>query len=326
MQKGKHLVSVIVPVYNVQDYLDDCVKSIVEQSYDNLEIILVDDGSTDSSGEKCDKWGFADSRIQVIHQKNTGLSGARNTGIEIANGQYIAFVDSDDYVHRDYIKLMYEACIDYDSKLCICGFKMVLNDKPSTFIDKEMKFESISQDTLFNQLYTQRNVATVVAWNKLYSIELFAGIRYPVGRQHEDESIIHLLIEKVSRAVWIEYPLYYYRQSPNSITRKAYNIKMLDELWSKEVRLDFFKSRHLDDLYQKALYVYCSRIISHIETMKAYKDEKFESASQHYKKQYLSSIKELSFQQLPLKKRIRLLLYRLRYYMEIKQESGDKYD
>lgn len=316
------LVTIVVPVYNVERYLDDCVRSIVDQSYDNLEIILVDDGSTDSSGKKCDNWDSVDKRIKVIHQDNLGLSGARNTGISIAKGDYIAFIDSDDYIHRDYVKSMYEACLDNNVQLCVCGILETIDDV-DTASPYEGKVELVNQEQLFDQLYTIRNVETVSAANKLYAIELFDDIRYPVGRRHEDEATIHYIIEKVSTAAWIGFPMYYYRQTPNSITRQTYNIKMLDELWSKEVRLDFFRGRGMSDLYQKALYVYCSRIISHIEMMKDYTDEEFKSASQHYKKQYLSSIKELSFQMLPLKKRLRLILYRLRYNMEIKQESGD---
>ena len=316
------LVTIVVPVYNVERYLDDCVRSIVDQSYDDLEIILVDDGSTDSSGKKCDNWDSVDKRIKVIHQDNLGLSGARNTGISIAKGDYIAFIDSDDYIHRDYVKSMYEACLDNNVQLCVCSILETIDDV-DTASPYEGKVELVNQEQLFDQLYTIRNVETVSAANKLYAIELFDDIRYPVGRRHEDEATIHYIIEKVSTAAWIDFPMYYYRQTPNSITRQSYNIKMLDELWSKEVRLDFFRGRGMSDLYQKALYVYCSRIISHIEMMKDYTDEEFKSASQHYKKQYLSSIKELSFQRLPLKKRLRLILYRLRYNMEIKQESGD---
>ena len=128
MQKGKHLISVIVPVYNVQYFLDDCVKSIVEQSYDNLEIVLVDDGSTDSSREKCDKWGLADSRIRVIHQKNAGLSGARNTGISIAKGDYIAFIDSDDWVTKEYLSYLLFLFEDSCS-ITACNHTVIRNGK-----------------------------------------------------------------------------------------------------------------------------------------------------------------------------------------------------
>ena len=312
MQKGKHLISVIVPVYNVQYFLDDCVKSIVEQSYDNLEIVLVDDGSTDSSREKCDKWGLADSRIRVIHQKNAGLSGARNTGISIAKGDYIAFIDSDDYIHRDYVKSMYEACLDNNVQLCVCGILETIDDV-DTASPYEGKVELVNQEQLFDQLYTIRNVETVSAANKLYAIELFDDIRYPVGRRHEDEATIHYIIEKVSTAAWIGFPMYYYRQTPNSITRQTYNIKMLDELWSKEVRLDFFKSRHLDDLYQKALYVYCSRIIFHVQHLFNSDNDEYYDAALSYMKKYLSSYRELSKRMLAIKNRIRLFLYYMIY-------------
>lgn len=312
------LVTVVVPVYNVEKYLDCCIESIVNQTYHNLEIILVDDGSRDSSGCICDHWANNDNRIKVIHQENGGLSSARNTGLESAKGQFISFIDSDDYIHNDFIQEMLQSCIKYNAKLCICGMESVADDFAPQYND-EINTELIDQGQLYNQLYSGRNVETVSAANKLYASELFNNLRYPVGKRHEDEAIIHFLIEKIEYAVWINCPLYYYRQTPNSITRQGYNLKMLDELWSKEVRLTFFKERNLDDLYQKALYSYCSRIIYHVKQLKKIDNPEYNRAAFNCMKKYVNAYTELLKKDLSIKKRIRLWCSYLIYLINLNE-------
>lgn len=312
MKNKEELITVIVPVYNVEKYLDCCVKSIVNQTYHNLEIILVDDGSTDCSGTKCEEWTQRDERITVIHQNNSGLSAARNVGIENAQGQYIAFIDSDDFIHRNFVKTMYDACIEYNVPLCVCGILETLDETVNNSC-VDIQIELVKQQQLYEQLYSVRNVETVSAANKLYAIELFDEIRYPVGRRNEDEATIHFIIEKTDCAAWISKPLYFYRQTPNSITRQPYNLKMLDELWSKEVRLEFFKSREMNDLYQKALYVYCSRIIYHTQQLIMHSDAEYQEAAKVYRNKYLVAYKKLLKKDLALKQRIRLCLYYFKY-------------
>ena len=184
-QKDK--ITIVVPVYKVEKYLRRCIESILQQTYKNIEIILVDDGSPDNCGKICDEYKEKDNRIIVIHKENGGLSDARNAGIDIATGKYIAFIDSDDYVANNFISSLYDVCIKNECEIAQCKFKRVTEDY------KEEQKE-ISETTILDgksaikEIYGQNDVYTIVAWNKLYLKNLFNDIRYTVGKIHEDES------------------------------------------------------------------------------------------------------------------------------------------
>ncbi|WP_140462627.1 MULTISPECIES: glycosyltransferase family 2 protein [unclassified Bifidobacterium] len=223
-------VSIIVPVYKVESRLDRCVRSLVAQTYRNIEIILVDDGSPDCCPQICDEWSRRDSRIQVIHQANGGLSAARNAGLDVAHGQYIAFVDSDDWVEPDYIESLLEALSRTNSDVAICSIAHEDNagnplpdDKP--IADSEEIHSPY--DCLRNRLI---GYAGVVAWNKLYAARIWSTLRYPVGATHEDEFVIHHVAEQCTRTVWLPQQLYHYIDNVSSIMGAQYNIKRLDRL------------------------------------------------------------------------------------------------
>ena len=183
------LISIIVPVYRVESYLSRCVDSLLAQTYQNLEIILVDDGSPDQCPQICEDYAKKEERIHVIHQENRGLSGARNAGIDVAKGEYLAFVDSDDYVSDDYIQVMYDAIKATGCAISQCRFTYTKGEKL-----KENRgtgaFRIYRGNSLMEKLYGNEEEATwfVVAWNKLYRRDLFETIRYPEGRIHEDEA------------------------------------------------------------------------------------------------------------------------------------------
>lgn len=212
-------VSVIVPVYNVEKYLHKCIKSILEQDYFMLEIILVDDGSTDKSGEICDIMANTDARIKVIHKKNGGLSDARNHGIDIATGEYLVFVDSDDYIHQSYVRILLQAVEHTDSDIAVCNFKEVVEgqDLENTDISLDNKDIKVYSGTEKNDRLFYDNLKTVVAWNKIYAKHLFTHLRYPVGRIHEDEYVIHHLLHMAKKIAYIDKVLYFYLQRNNSI-------------------------------------------------------------------------------------------------------------
>lgn len=234
------LVTIVVPAYNVAPYLEECVQSLLEQTYDNIEIILVDDGSTDDTGKICDS--LSNPKIQVIHKENGGLSSARNAGIEKAKGEYIAFVDSDDYVAADYVKVMLQMLLENDGDIAVCGF--VRTEKRKAQAKERIQWEQgihikTGKEAL-NELYSASRLYYVVSWNKLYKTSLFEQIRYPVGMLHEDEAVIHKLYHAAHKIVLSREPLYYYYMSDASIMRGTYKIQRMGILYTYLERMSMF--------------------------------------------------------------------------------------
>lgn len=218
-------ISVVVPIYNVEKYLKRCIESIIDQSYENIEIILVDDGSPDCCGKMCDSYLSVDSRIKVIHQENRGLSEARNSGIEKASGKYIVFIDSDDYIAENMIEKLYENIIRYDAQISCCGHCDIYED--SGVVIEPSKPENIkimtAEEALSEFLFT--DVVDVVAWNKLYSIDLFKNVRYKSGKYFEDHFTTYKLIDQANRIVNTTMPLYFYCKRSASIGGSSFSEK-----------------------------------------------------------------------------------------------------
>lgn len=248
------MISVIVPIYNVENYLEDCINSILSQSYKELEIILVDDGSPDSCGKICDKYSKKDSRITVIHKDNGGLSDARNTGIDAANGEYLSFVDSDDLLHKDFYLTLFNILIDNNSDISMCNFLKFTNEKVNDKFIKNPTIKTISNIDALNDLYTNKYVNYIVACNKLYKATLFKNLKFPLGKIHEDEFTTPKILFKANKISIIEEELYYYRQTPNSIMNSQFNISNLDFLEAIDDRLSFITENKLDMLYKKCIY------------------------------------------------------------------------
>ncbi len=252
------LISVIVPVYKVAAYLDRCVASIVNQTYSNLEIILVDDGSPDNCGAMCDAWAEKDSRIKVIHKENGGLSDARNAGMETATGEYIAFVDSDDWLHLEYISLLYQAAKMYGVSLSACDY-MVTSGKCAADSADEPVFERHTAAEALVMLTNNRGYRAV-AWNKLYHRSLLEGEQYPVGRYHEDEFFTYRIIDKAESLVYVHAPLYYYFQRAGSIMQSV-SVKHLDALDAYLERLELFRRKY-SELYREEKAKFCSACVN----------------------------------------------------------------
>ena len=219
------LISIVVPIYNVEKYLNRCIDSIINQTYKNIEIILVDDGSIDNSKMICDEYSNLDNRIVVIHKENGGLSSARNTGIDIAKGKYITFIDSDDFIELDYIEYLYSLILKYDTYISVCKHNVFYNDdykKPLiNNIDYKISKEELLKDILYGKNYS------VSACGKLYLKDLFKDIRYPIGKLFEDNDTTYKLIDKVSYiAIGFE-SKYNYMLRNDSITRKEFSNKHL---------------------------------------------------------------------------------------------------
>lgn len=223
------LISVIVPVYNQEKYLDRCVQSILLQEYSNLEIILVDDGSSDSSGRICDFYKELDQRVHVIHQQNQGVSSARNAGLACSNGLWISFVDSDDSIRPDHFKRLINATRTAPSiKLAICDFSEIQpNNLPVKFEACSLSEQETSYSFLEKLWDTPHTYSVcVVAWNKLYHCSLFKSLLYR-GNIYEDEDMLNKLYKTEYKIAYSNCPTYYYYQTPGSLIRSSAGNKQL---------------------------------------------------------------------------------------------------
>ena len=242
------LISVIVPVYNVEEYLDRCVESILNQTYTNLEIILIDDGSTDGSERKCDEWSKRDRRIIVIHKENGGLSDARNVGIERSKGDYIAFVDSDDYIRSDMYEILLNNLKDNDADVS-AGMPTSFSKEEDlkNVQQSEIKISYYKENEVFQQLFNDKIGETVVVWNKLYSKKVFRdNLRFPKGKIHEEVFFAHRMLGNIQSIVYTTDKLYYYYKRQGSISNH-FCIKRLDELDGMYDRMLYFKQKRFQD-------------------------------------------------------------------------------
>jgi glycosyltransferase involved in cell wall biosynthesis len=240
----KPLISVIVPIYNGISYLRECIESIQRQTYAPLEIILVDDGSTDGSGELCDKYANTDCRIQVIHQKNQGPSGARNTGIDHYTGEYIAFVDGDDKVEPDYLEFLWTQIHNTGANISCCGFYRFYHDSGISRGPRKVYSGILSGEEAMRIALYQRKPLDYSVWNKLFKRELFTKIRFPEGRLFEDLGTVIYLMHLSSRVAYSTIPKYYYRQHSKSILNSAFSEKKLQLLDTAEEILNFIQKNH----------------------------------------------------------------------------------
>ena len=264
-------ISIIVPIYNVEKYLTNCIDSILNQTFKDFELILVNDGSTDNSLEICKHYKDIDDRICIIDKKNGGASSARNAGLDIAKGEYIGFVDSDDYIHPQMYELLYNQIIKNKADISMCEFKRVSQFNKKELSDKvilNQEVEILNNKEAVVKLEEYGSVTYVVAWNKLYKKSLFNNIKFKEGIIHEDEYIIHRLLYQVNKLVYIKKELYFYLQREGSIMDKKLNINSIDYLISSvdsllaySDKIRFFDEKNLINLKEKYEYVYLSKIL-----------------------------------------------------------------
>ena len=228
-------VSIIIPVYNVEKYLPRCMESVMNQTYENIEVILVDDGAKDNSGKLCDDYGKSDSRIKVIHKENEGLSSARNEGIERATGEAILFLDSDDYLSKECVFRMISNMQKYNADVVIVQMKYIsedVNEESADTVKEEIKImnsECAIEKSLYQKSYT------CCAPAKLFRKEVIGNIRFPIGRISEDLATCHLFLNNATNIIYTNYYGYYYRQHATSIMH-VFNYKRLDALeWTDSI-------------------------------------------------------------------------------------------
>lgn len=256
------VISVIVPIYNVEKYLDRCVDSIINQTYKNLEIILVDDGSPDNCPQMCDDYAKKDSRIKVVHKENGGLSDARNAGMKVATGEYVSFIDSDDWIDLETFSLSMAKIKECNAQ--IVAFNIInVSDKP--FIPNlSNKYEVVDSQTAIENTIDDINIKTVV-WNKIYKRSTLQGLKFRKDKINEDEFFTFYALSKAKKIVYLYRQCYYYYQRPGSIM-STYNLKRLDMLDGVKERMDFVKVNY-PEIYVKAKLSLCSCCIYHYQML-----------------------------------------------------------
>lgn len=213
------LITVIVPIYDVEQYLNTCIESITQQAYENLEILLIDDGSPDNCPHMCDQWAKKDNRIKVIHKKNGGLSSARNAGLDVCTGDYISFVDSDDYLHKDMYSILMHDIKEKNVDVVKCAKYYDVEGEVERDCILNTPKEYTKEEILHNYFYYQEDFCGG-CWDKLYKAELFRNIRFPEGINSEDYYMYVQLYTKINKLYFNNVPLYFYRIRENSICRK----------------------------------------------------------------------------------------------------------
>lgn len=247
-------LSIIVPIYKVEKYLDECIQSILHQTFTDFELILVDDGSPDACPQMCDAIAEQDSRVRVIHQKNGGLSAARNTGIEAAHGNWLGFVDSDDFVAPDFYEKLYNAAVNADADCAVCSVQLTHEDGSRMDTPPQWKAYGggYTGEDVLKTITGQDNVPYLVAWNKLYRREVFRTLRYPVGRINEDVFVFAELFDTIKKVACVERPLYFYRQRTGSIMQSKCTLRSLDEFWGMVECFDYFMAHGYKELLSAA--------------------------------------------------------------------------
>lgn len=264
------LISVIIAVYNNEKYVDSCLKSIASQTYGNIEIIVVDDGSTDNSFSICKEWESRDSRIKLVSQENGGVARARNRGLDIATGEYIFFVDSDDCIDANILAFLYSAIERSGCKVSQCDFTSFTDDCEINIHSDYV--ETVLQVTrgkeMISKIYSSEGPKYTVVWNKLYSSECWKEIRFPEGKIHEDLFVTYLVYAKYDVCV-IDLKLYFYRANPNSIMHSTFRVQRLDMLEAIEKQMDFFLQVD-KELYNMTLHHYTFTLMDYIFCVKRY--------------------------------------------------------
>ena len=299
----EELISIIIPVYKVEKYLDKCINSVLNQTYRNIEIILVDDGSPDKCGAMCDEYEKNDNRIKVIHKKNEGLSEARNAGIDIAKGKYITFVDSDDYVIDTYISFLYNLIKAKNADMSM-GKHYIQYPKRTMNTGTGKKYDLNAKQALEMCLYS--NDIDVSAWAKLYKAELFKEIRYPKERVFEDSATIYKLIDKSKKIAFESVPIYYYVIRENSIITKDFDHRMLDLIKSTEEMTQFTKRKYPElekASNRRMMYAYLSTLTQMLR--RNHIDPEIEKKLLKYIKEHSKEV--LKDKHLPIRDRIALI-------------------
>ncbi|MEO3135266.1 glycosyltransferase family 2 protein [Turicibacter sanguinis] len=262
----KDLISIVVPIYNVEKYLEECLASIINQTYKNIEIILVDDGSTDSSSVICRKYAEQDKRIKLFTKKNGGLSDARNYGIDKSLGTYITFVDSDDLIASNYIEILYRAIDLSKTKMSICKLKAFYDEEiPQNYENDVNSYLVLKKEEAFKEMLLERKFG-VSACGKMIHRNCFEGIKFPYGKLYEDLATTFKFVNKSCSISFVNAELYFYRKRRNSITTSEFNIRKLDIFDSLTTFSNFIEENY-PNLNRYCVYRKCDSAVGIIENL-----------------------------------------------------------
>ena len=283
-------ISVIVPVYNVEQYLERCVDSIINQTYTNLEIILVNDGSTDNSGKLCDELAKKDERIRVIHKENGGLSDARNRGIDESESDLVGFIDSDDYIDSDMYEVLLKNLNDTDADLSMCALYDVYNNTPEAQVTNKETWKLSSEQAI--RMVMEAKILSVTAVNKLYRKSLFTDLKFEVGKIAEDAFIMIKLLDKCEKIVATNEKKYYYVHRENSITTQKFSTKFLNviEAYEQNRKIILEKYPELQDVAQMRMNWAYFYVLDRLLLDKEYSDKKLENKLISYLKNHSEGI------------------------------------
>lgn len=306
----KEIISIIVPVYNVEQYLNKCIESICCQSYAELEIILVDDGSTDGCGQICDSWGIKDKRIKVVHKNNGGLSEARNVGIELSSGSWIMFIDSDDFIAIENVEILYREAIDNNCEISVCNIVRVYDDGTyEPFYSPTDCVKVLDGDERFKTL-RQPSVC-----NKLFKRTLFEKVRFPVGKFYEDTFVYHLLAYKANKIVLTGNEGYFYFLRKESILGKPkYTDRYFDFIEAVYMRMTYLLENNVEYYGEEA----CLSLYAAVSDCEKYVIKTPENRDaiikmyQYYRAAYKHLIKKANIDK---KQKLRLIM--LRYFPKL---------
>lgn len=292
--QGKKEISIIVPVYNVEKYLGQCIESVLDQTFSDFELILIDDGSNDRSVEICDKYANKDSRIRVIHKANEGVGVARNIGLDLCEGRFICFLDSDDYLEKDYLEYLYSKIEDSDYDFVSCTANFV--DENGKFIacnDYELNELEINKGNVFD-IYMKSNMIEDAVWNKIYRREIFKDLRYVEGLIYEDSEIIIRLLKRINKALFTKAYKYNYRirqgsilnYQDSNIENKKFNIKKIDLLTVYVLILRELKDTQYEQFYVRQILFTCSKLWSDSRISTTEEKKKSRKVIKKYYKNY----------------------------------------
>lgn len=260
-------ISIIVPVYMVEKYICRCVDSILNQTFINFELILVDDGSPDDSGKICDEYAKRDERIRVIHQKNQGLSAARNIAIEWSlknsESEWLTFIDSDDWIHKDYLQQLIDAAYCNTVDVSICSYASAYDE------ETQINLSSVKAQVYeVEEFWMKFRTNATVAWGKLYKRTCFEKIRYPLGKIYEDEYTTYKILFQQKKIAYISTPLYFYYVNPNSITHEKWSVKHLDSLDALQMQADYFKKHGLARAHKSSAKLYLDKLVYNLSHLR----------------------------------------------------------
>ncbi len=289
---GNELVSIIVPVYNVEQYLEKCVNSIINQSYKNLEIILVDDGATDNSGKICDELAKLDNRIKVYHKENGGLSDARNYGVERATGEYIGFVDSDDYIDPEMYEKLYEAIKKENVDVAECNLKIIYPNRVELYTNEKYFRVCTKQEYLEEYLKIDKVFGSACV--RLIKSNIVKKLKFPIGKLYEDTYYAHDLIREVDKYVIMDNPYYNYFMREESITNTKFNPRIFDliEIVEKLHKMTYNNYPSLkEEADCRKMYAYFS-VLNSIVYEDDYKNNKYYlQVINYFKENYIELLK-----------------------------------